>query len=202
MSDKSNNQGRAYEFVCLLSLGEEIGKFRPVNIVQNSSYLAAEYAWNTLSPEMKNIYKVSSYAAVIQIFELEPRIMEKGGDVLELRIQSDTKGKEGDVRDILIVRHNIQWEIGLSLKHNHFAVKHSRLSQKLDFGAKWYGIPCSQKLLGRCKTCIYIILFKKKTNYNKKNTKNTVRYCSDGWLLKIEEMVTLLSSKKVCVGNK
>lgn len=145
MSDKSNNQGRAYEFVCLLSLGEEIGKFRPVNIVQNSSYLAAEYAWNTLSPEMKNIYKVSSYAAVIQIFELEPRIMEKGGDVLELRIQSDTKGKEGDVRDILIVRHNIQWEIGLSLKHNHFAVKHSRLSQKLDFGAKWYGIPCSQK---------------------------------------------------------
>lgn len=54
MSDKSNNQGRAYEFVCLLSLGEEIGKFRPVNIVQNSSYLAAEYAWNTLSPEMKN----------------------------------------------------------------------------------------------------------------------------------------------------
>ena len=134
MSDKSNNQGRAYEFVCLLSLGEEIGKFRPVNIVQNSSYLAAEYAWNTLSPEMKNIYKVSSYAAVIQIFELEPRIMEKGGDVLELRIQSDTKGKEGDVRDILIVRHN-----------NHFAVKHSRLSQKLDFGAKWYGIPCSQK---------------------------------------------------------
>lgn len=145
MSDKSNNQGRAYEFVCLLTLGEEIGKIRPVNIVQNSSYLAAEYAWNTLSPEMKNIYKVSSYAAVIQIFELEPRIMEKGGDVLELRIQSDTKGKEGDVRDILIVRHNIQWEIGLSLKHNHFAVKHSRLSQKLDFGAKWYGIPCSQK---------------------------------------------------------
>lgn len=77
MSDKSNNQGRAYEFVCLLTLGEEIGKIRPVNIVQNSSYLAAEYAWNTLSPEMKNIYKVSSYAAVIQIFELEPRIMEK-----------------------------------------------------------------------------------------------------------------------------
>ena len=113
MSDKSNNQGRAYEFVCLLTLGEEIGKIRPVNIVQNSSYLAAEYAWNTLSPEMKNIYKVSSYAAVIQIFELEPRIMEKGGDVLELRIQSDTKGKEGDVRDILIVRHNIQ----LSLIH-------------------------------------------------------------------------------------
>ena len=82
MSDKSNNQGRAYEFVCLLSLGEEIGKFRPVNIVQNSSYLAAEYAWNTLSPEMKNIYKVSSYTAVIQIFELIKKIRKTGVTVL------------------------------------------------------------------------------------------------------------------------
>ncbi len=144
MSDKSNNQGRAYEYACLLTLNEEIGKLRPVTIVEDSSYLAAEYAWSTLSPKMKNLYKVSSYAAVIQIFELEPRIIEDGSDILELQIQMDTKGEEGDVRDILIVRHNIQWEIGLSLKHNHFAVKHSRLSQRLDFGAKWYGIPCSQ----------------------------------------------------------
>ena len=168
MSDKSNNQGRAYEFVCLLSLGEEIGKFRPVNIVQNSSYLAAEYAWNTLSPEMKNIYKVSSYTAVIQIFELEPRIMEKGGDVLELRIQSDTKGKEGDVRDILIVRHNIQWEIGLSLKHNHFAVKHSRLSRRLDFGKEWYGIPCSQDYWNGVKP-IFDYLIAEKNKHTKFN---------------------------------
>lgn len=29
-------------------------------------------------------------------------------------------------------------------KHNHFAVKHSRLSPTIDFGAKWFGIPCSQ----------------------------------------------------------
>ena len=144
MSDKSNNQGRAYEYVCLLTINEEIGKFRPVTIVKNSSYSAAEYAWSTLSPKMKNLYKASSYAAVIQIFELEPRIIEDGSDILELQIQMVTKGEEGDVRDILIVRHNIQWEIGLSLKHNHFAVKHSRLSQRLDFGAKWYGIPCSQ----------------------------------------------------------
>lgn len=144
MSDKSNNQGRAYEFICLLTLNEEIRKFRPVNIIRNSSYSAAKYAWSTLSLKMKNMYKASSYTAVIQIFELEPRIIENDGEVLELQIQTDTKGKEGDVRDILIVRHNIQWEIGLSLKHNHFAVKHSRLSQRLDFGAKWYGIPCSQ----------------------------------------------------------
>lgn len=164
MSDKSNNQGRAYEFVCLLTLSEEIGKLRPVNIVRNSSFLAAEHAWNTLSPEMKNMYKVSSYAAAIQIFELEPRIVEKGRDTLELLLQTDTKGKEGDVRDILIVRRNIQWEIGLSLKHNHFAVKHSRLSQKLDFGAKWYGIPCSQKYWEDVKPIFAYLIQEKNKN--------------------------------------
>lgn len=31
----------------------------------------------------------------------------------------------------------------MSIKHNHFAVKHSRLAKSLDFGAKWYNIPCS-----------------------------------------------------------
>lgn len=145
MSDKSNNQGRAYEYVCLLTLFEEIGKIRPVQIRQNSSFLASKYAWDTLSSEMKNMYKISSYAAVNQIFELEPRITEIGEDVLELLLQVDSKGEEGDVRDLLIVRRNIQWEIGLSLKHNHFAVKHSRLSHTLDFGSKWCGIPCSSK---------------------------------------------------------
>lgn len=144
MSSKSNDQGRAYEFVCLLTLEEEIKKLRSVNIIKNSSYSAAERAWGTLSNEMQKTYKESSYVAVAKIFELEPRIVEDDNDVLELLIQTDAKGKEGDVRDILIIRHNIQWEIGLSLKHNHFAVKHSRLSRRLDFGKEWYGISCSQ----------------------------------------------------------
>ena len=144
MSNKSNNQGRAYEFICLLTLNEEINKIRPARIIINSSYLAAQRAWKTLNAAMQNLYKISSYAAVAKIIALEPRMIEKGEDVLDLLIQADEKGENGDVRDILIIRNHIHWEIGLSLKHNHFAVKHSRLSDRLDFGNKWYGIPCSQ----------------------------------------------------------
>ena len=144
MSNKSNNQGRAYEFICLLTLNEEINKIRPVRIIINSSYLAAQRAWKTLNAAMQNLYKISSYAAVAKIVALEPRMIEKGEDVLDLLIQADEKGESGDVRYILIIRNHIHWEIGLSLKHNHFAVKHSRLSDRLDFGNKWYGIPCSQ----------------------------------------------------------
>lgn len=143
MSDKSNNQGRAYEFACLHVLEQEISKFRPTKTIKNSSYHAAERAWNTLDSQTKDIYITSSHAAVARIFQVEPTMIERGNDLLELSMQIDAKGEDGDIRDILIARHNIQWEIGLSLKHNHFAVKHSRLSKSLDFGQKWYGVPCS-----------------------------------------------------------
>ena len=144
MSSKSNNQGRAYEFAYILSFFDEIKKIRPVRIENNSSFYSAEKAWNTLSDSEKIIYKKSAIAGIFMIFELEPLILEDGKDELELKIQSDSEGVQGDVGDILIIRRGIEWEIGLSVKHNHFAVKHSRLSKKLDFGDKWYGIPCSE----------------------------------------------------------
>lgn len=152
----------------MLTLKEEIKKLRPVDIIKNSSYSAAERAWGTLSNEMQKTYKESSYVAVAKIFELEPRIVEDNNDVLELLIQTDAKGKEGDVRDILIIRHNIQWEIGLSLKHNHFAVKHSRLSRRLDFGKEWYGISCSQDYWNGVKP-VFDYLITEKSKHTKFN---------------------------------
>ena len=145
MSSKSNNQGRAYEFAYLNVLHEEISKYRLSKIEKNSSYEAAEKAWNTLEESEKDMYKLSALAGANAILELEPLILDDGDDELELKIQADEKGKEGDVRDVLIIRRNIEWEIGLSVKHNHFAVKHSRLSKGLDFGEKWYGIKCSEE---------------------------------------------------------
>ena len=145
MSNKSNNQGRAYEFSYLITLFEEISKVRLAKIEENNSYFAAERAWNTLTESEKTMYKISALAGVNTIFDLEPLILDDSDDELELKIQTDDKGKEGDVRDVLIIRRGIEWEIGLSVKHNHFAVKHSRLSKNLDFGKKWYGINCSKQ---------------------------------------------------------
>lgn len=54
--------------------------------------------------------------------------------ILELEILSDDKGKLGDVRDVLAIRLLQKWEIGVSAKNNHKAVKHSRLSNTIDFG--------------------------------------------------------------------
>ncbi len=166
MSSKSNDQGRAYEYACLRNLEEQISKIRPCMVVNNSSFYAAEKAWNTLSDEDKRIYKISSLAAVANIFAMEPRITEQSDDILELLIQSDTHGETGDVRDILLIRSSITWEIGLSLKHNHFAVKHSRLSSHLDFGKSWYSIPCSQNYWNAIKP-VFNYLYKEKLSGKK-----------------------------------
>lgn len=143
MSSKSNDQGRAYEYVTLLTLHSEISKIRRAEIVKNSSLEAARNAWDNMSKSMQSLMSMSAHSFVPDIFNLEPLILEDVGDVVELLIQKDKSGEDGDVRDILIARSGIKWEIGLSMKHNHFAVKHSRLSHLIDFGDKWYGVPCS-----------------------------------------------------------
>lgn len=144
MSKESNNRGRAYEFICIKTLESEISKIRNVEIEKNSALIAAENAWNSIEIDLQNILKLSAFTAVNTLFEFEPLIAENDNDVLTLKIQIDEKGEEGDVRDILLIRSGIKWEIGLSIKHNHFAVKHSRLSRTIDFGEKWYSKKCSQ----------------------------------------------------------
>jgi len=85
----------------------------------------------------------SAKAGVSTIITMEPKIIEDGDDTITVSIQSDDVAKVGDVRDVLIIRRDIKWQIGVSVKHNHEALKHSRLSTRLDFGNSWYGIPSS-----------------------------------------------------------
>ncbi len=144
MSNQSNDKGRAYEYICLQTLFREINDIRPAEIIENSSFYAALRAWETIDIKTRGTLIISAKAAVSTLFDMEPMIIEDDDDCVELYIQPDTQGEVGDVRDIIIVRKDIRWEIGLSIKHNHFAVKHSRLGKSLDFGDRWFGVPCSQ----------------------------------------------------------
>lgn len=142
---KNNNEtGRAFEYACLQVFYNAIKERRPATINKTSSVVVAEKCFITLSkPQQELMYK-AAFSTVETIFDLEPMILD-GNDTLVLSIQPDKKGIAGDVRDILITRNGVKWEIGFSLKHNHFAVKHSRLSPTIDFGKKWYGYPCSDQ---------------------------------------------------------
>lgn len=143
MSTKSNNQGRAYEYAWIKTLYKALDGMRKTRIVKNSSLEANERAWTVMDDDMREIFLESARAAVDTILELEPRMSENDGEELTLEFQRDGKGIKGDVRDIVIRRDNIDWEIGLSIKHNNDAVKHSRLSYQLDFGKEWFNMPCS-----------------------------------------------------------
>lgn len=145
MSTKSNDQGRAYEYVWMKTLYKALHKLRKTRIVENSSLIANKRAWSIMNEEMQETFMISANAAIDTVLEMEPRLIENDGDELTLEFQKDGAGIKGDVRDIIIKRQDIQWEIGLSIKHNHDAVKHSRLSHKLDFGKEWFGVSCSRK---------------------------------------------------------
>ena len=178
MSEQSNNQGRAYEYICIMTLCNEIQKFRPAMVLLNSAYTANKNAWNNITTPLQEILKDSAKAAIATIFDMEPMILEQGDDMVVLKFQIDQKGKEGDVRDIIIARKDVQWEIGLSLKHNHFAIKHSRLAKNLDFGKKWFGIPCSEQYWSDIKPIFDYLTIQKsdKKNWSDLPTKDTTVY--------------------------
>ena len=144
MSNSSNKHGRAYEYAVINALSERVKDKVAPEIVENSSLEANKNAWDKIKPEEKKTYIVSSQAAMDTLVDLEP-LLENDSFLgsLILEFQTDQQGVKGDVRDIVITREKLDWEIGLSVKHNHAAIKHSRLAKDLDFGKAWYDIPCS-----------------------------------------------------------
>jgi hypothetical protein len=84
---------------------------------------------------------------------MEPRLSHgvSQKDELQLTIVADAEGQSGDVRDVIAIRSMQNWQIGISAKNNHKAVKHSRLSQDINFGDKWLGTPCSKNYFSGIK---------------------------------------------------
>ena len=120
-----------------------------------------------LDEETQETLQKSAESILQNLSELEPNLIaDNENDMLVINIQSDIEGITGDVRDIVISRKNQNWEIGISLKHNHFAVKHSRLSKNLDFCERWFGGNCSKKYFDKIQP-IFEMLEKEKAKETK-----------------------------------
>ncbi len=146
--DTSNSsiKGKAYEYACILALEELILPIREIEIIENESLEIAKSRYeNDIIEQDKSDMLLSAKSGIEAIIEMEPKIVGDGTDKLVVSLQPDNIATElGDIRDVLIIRRELSWEIGVSVKHNHAALKHSRLSTKLDFGKVWVGVPCSQ----------------------------------------------------------
>ncbi|WRE58203.1 HaeIII family restriction endonuclease [Helicobacter pylori] len=145
MSDKSNNQGRAYEYAWCLALEQKLSVFKKVIVDKQNGFNAANRAYESLEKSLQERYLESAKQGVLLLLDCEPLLSEVIGspqNEITLSLQKDKLGEIGDIRDILI--YFDRFCIGLSIKHNHDAVKHSRLSKDLDFGEKWLGVGVSQ----------------------------------------------------------
>jgi hypothetical protein len=142
---KRDEQGRAFEFALISELAREIAKVREVSVEKNVSYATAQSSWKTVGVPRQKTLKKSASECALSLFELEPRILEKGKDVLKLTLQTDEEGLTGDFRDLLLTREKVKWEIGLSVEHSDFDVVHTKMAKTLNFAKKWYGLDCSQE---------------------------------------------------------
>lgn len=146
-------KGKAFEYACLKTLKDSLIKNQEV-VVEYTSALETASSFYYAS-DKKTVSKMdkAAQAAVRIIIKLEPQLQHSDNNVpLYLSIQEDAQGMAGDVRDVLCIRKQNEWEIGLSCKHNHTAVKHSRLSYTIDFGAQWLGKPCSKQYFDQIKS--------------------------------------------------
>ena len=148
MADNTIN-GKAFEFVCLRAVQEQLQEEKKaVELNSSAAYQTASKAFLKLSDDEKSRYWAAAQTAVKLLFPLEPRISNGNGTiVLSIAADAIAQGPDGDVRDVLMIRVTDKWEIGISCKHNHAALKHPRITEKKDFGTDWVGIPCSQEFI-------------------------------------------------------
>ena len=136
MSKMSQTEsGKAWEYGLARAFADQLGGATPLAV--NGPRTKSQNSYDLLNTwERKRVIKAAS-DAVDFLYAHDGRLERTDYVVM----QSDMEGRYGDVRDVLV--HTRKGVVGISAKHRHDALKHSRLSDTIDFGADWYGKSCS-----------------------------------------------------------
>ncbi len=157
MASNTKN-GKAFEYACLKAICEKLLEHgKNVQIDDSVAYRNTVKDFNSLSKDKQKIYMDAAKAAAKIIFPLEPTLEHGLGELfLAINPDSAAQGENGDVRDVLCIRSNDNenWEIGLSCKHNHAALKHPRITADKDFGKSWVGLPNSSEFIDEISSTI------------------------------------------------
>ena len=133
MSNQSA-MGRGWEW----ALAAAFARRNDVRIRDEGGWESAQNSYARLPPDETGNMDAAALAAVEFLEQRDQRLRNLEG----VTIQTDHSGRFGDPRDLLL--HCATGDVGVSAKNRHTSVKHSRLSDSIDFGDKWYGVPCSQ----------------------------------------------------------
>jgi hypothetical protein len=154
MSSNQVVNGKALEYAFLIMFNKEFSSDQNIITLKSESYYNAEKAFYSLDGKHQAELFSAADVGVKMITRLEPNLLTGNGP-LTLSIQKDAKGKAGDVRDVLVQRNEDNWCIGISCKHNHDAVKHSRLSGLIDVGKSWFGFQSTNEYFSEIRPIFY-----------------------------------------------
>lgn len=151
---KQTITGKAFEYALLKAFEERLTNLTQVEVIESEPLYTAKRCFANISEREQASNLLSASFAVNFLLDIEPRLQHSLGtdDILQLEIVADKEGQEGDVRDVLAIRLKQQWEIGVSAKHNHRAVKHPRLSTKINFAKQWLNLSCSDEYMSTIRT--------------------------------------------------
>lgn len=140
--------GKAFEYAIAKAYSDylESENIR-VWLQENDSFRHAKNCYEIQDLFSQKGFYLAAQKTIETLIAIEPGLVsaKNNSDFLNIRLAADSEGIIGDVRDVIFSRPNItsSWEVGISAKNNHDAVKHSRLSPFIDFGSEWMECPCS-----------------------------------------------------------
>lgn len=142
-----NENGKAFEYAISKAYFDYLeSENNRVWLQEDDALIYAKRCFEIQEKSQQRGFYVAAEKTIETLIAIEPGLVsaKNSSDILNIRVASDSEGIIGDVRDVIFSRPNSYgWEIGISAKNNHDAVKHSRLSPLIDFGEEWMGVPCS-----------------------------------------------------------
>ena len=129
--------GEAFEY----AVANGFAVMYSVNIVPQDRFDSVHRAFLNQPQVERDKCEEAANEVVMFLIAHDKRFDEEG--VAKVCLLSSMVGTQGDVRDVVVQLENGEG-IGISAKNRHTAVKHSRLSDKIDFGKEWLDIPCSE----------------------------------------------------------
>ncbi len=139
--------GKAFEYALAVVYAEKLRSIGILTKVKETPSLSVAKAYfEGFEEKEQSRFREAAIQTFDTIVRLEPglTVSKCSSDILQIYLNTDDEGENGDVRDVVFQRQSSLWEIGFSAKNNNDAVKHSRLSSVLDFGKSWLDIPCSK----------------------------------------------------------
>jgi hypothetical protein len=179
--DKISTQmrnGKAFEYAILKEFKERLNLITRIQVLDSPALETSKNCFYSFDSHTQGLYVLYASSTVNYLIDIEPRLSHgiNGKDILQLGILQDQQGQDGDVRDIIVIRLEQKWEIGISAKNNHNAVKHSRLSPSIDFGEKWLGMSSSKEYFEKITPIFKWLDDLKKDSNNQKTWKSLGDY--------------------------